>query len=479
MMAFIKEQYKVAVVSCIIIMPALYVLLFFTCPDELSKNAYQRQRERAALPTSHTPSTCTCPGKAFNLTGLFTKNEYAEVQSRRAKEFEHYKARTTSVLSKLLFAEPNSPLQYPIQGFTVLPLTSTLIPGLKLYAGDRSSYKVTLKVSKGVLTTEKPPGDVILEGAGTGMLTIESNNLFLVNYLLSSVSYKSTVYHIHTGDLAHFRFEDSEAVFPITIKQPQIPILYDMGTDISSQVTVVTKTFIRYSSLHVLLKSIRDFYKNITVIVADDSFEPEKITEDNTKHFIMPPAQGWFAGRNLVVSQVTTKYFLWVDDDFLFTEKTKIEELVTIMEAVPELDVLGGSVNQNTFHFTLLYEEGEEMEGGCLRRKSGGVLKALPGFPHCSYVHGVVNFFLARTDAVRKVGFDPELRRVAHSEFFMDGLGSLMVATCKHVSIGHQSKKGVKNIKQYGRFRHPGKGDSNMKLRAHFYKNHLKCIHYG
>ena len=50
--------------------------------------------------------------------------------------------------------------------------------------------------------------------------------------------------------------------------------------------------------------------------------------------------QGWFAGRTLAVSQVTTKYFLWVDDDFLFTEKTKIEDLVEVMEATPELDVV-------------------------------------------------------------------------------------------------------------------------------------------
>lgn len=42
--------------------------------------------------------------------------------------------------------------------------------------------------------------------------------------------------------------------------------------------------------------------------------------------------QGWFAGRNLAISQVTTKYYLWVDDDFLFTENTKIEKLVEVLE---------------------------------------------------------------------------------------------------------------------------------------------------
>lgn len=46
-------------------------------------------------------------------------------------------------------------------------------------------------------------------------------------------------------------------------------------------------------------------------------------------------AQGWFAGRNLAVSQVVTKYVLWVDDDFIFTANTKLERMVDILEKTP------------------------------------------------------------------------------------------------------------------------------------------------
>lgn len=49
--------------------------------------------------------------------------------------------------------------------------------------------------------------------------------------------------------------------------------------------------------------------------------------------------QGWFAGRNLAISQVTTKYVLWVDDDFFFDNNTKIEVLVDVLEKT-ELDVV-------------------------------------------------------------------------------------------------------------------------------------------
>uniref|UniRef100_A0A668RBZ7 Glycosyltransferase 2-like domain-containing protein n=1 Tax=Oreochromis aureus TaxID=47969 RepID=A0A668RBZ7_OREAU len=361
------------------------------------------------------PGPCTCHQGSTILKDHLPKEQSEELKQRRAREFQ------------LLFALPNSPLQYPIQGYTVQPLTSTVIPG------------ILGSICRALCS-------------GENKLIIESSNLVLLNNLLAKVSYTSTVYHINTGDL---------------------------GIYISSHVTITTKTFLRYRELKVLLDSIRKFYNNIKVIIADDSLEPEPIHRENILHYLMPPAQGWFAGRNLAVSQVTTKYFLWVDDDFVFTEKTKIEKLVEVMEANPELDVVGGAVEENQFYFTLIYEEGEENEGGCLYRMSQGKFHSLPGYPQCFLANGVVNFFLARTDAVQKVGFDPKLQRVAHSEFFMDGLGSLLVASCSQVSIGHQPKTADSQSSTYDKYRIPGENDEEFKLQLHFYKNNLKCIKYG
>ncbi|ROL54663.1 Beta-1,4 N-acetylgalactosaminyltransferase 2 [Anabarilius grahami] len=244
--------------------------------------------------------------------------------------------------------------------------------------------------------------------------------------------------------------------------------------DVNSQVTVLIKAFLRYKELRVLIDSIRRLYPKIKIIVADDSLNPEKVVGDNVEQYIMPPAQGWFAGRNLAVSQVTTKYFLWVDDDFVFLNETRIESFVNIMEAAPELDVVGGQVEGNQFFFKLQYEEGSSEEGGCITRVTR-THAPLPGFDGCFFADGVVNYFLGRTEAVRRVGFDPFLKRVAHTEFFVDGLGDLLVVTCKGLKIGHQ-KHGPTN--KYGSFRHPPKSDSEAKITHHFFKNHLKCIKY-
>ncbi|KAA0724657.1 Beta-1,4 N-acetylgalactosaminyltransferase 1 [Triplophysa tibetana] len=179
------------------------------------------------------------------------------------------------------------------------------------------------------------------------------------------------------------------------------PLNKTLIPDINSLVTVLVKAFLRYKELKVLIESIRVNYPNIKIIIADDSHDPEKIDGDNIEHYIMPPAQGWFAGRNLAVSQVTTKYFLWVDDDFVFLNETRIESFVKIMEAAPELDVVGGEVDGNRFAFKLVYQEGNSDEGGCITRVRA-THGPVPGLNKCFFVDGLVNYFMARTDAVRR-----------------------------------------------------------------------------
>ncbi|XP_030077128.1 beta-1,4 N-acetylgalactosaminyltransferase 2 isoform X2 [Microcaecilia unicolor] len=272
-----------------------------------------------------------------------------------------------------------------------------------------------------------------------------------------------------------------EVQFPVVIQQPSIAKLYDPGADkkISSVVTICTKTFLRYHKLRILIKSIRQYYPSITIIVADDSETPENVQEPNVEQYFMPFGKGWFAGRNLAVSQVTTKYFLWIDDDFLFNEKTKIEKMVDVLEKT-NLDVVGGGVNGNFFSFKLLLEEGGE-DGDCLHWRSGSY-HPLEGFPNCVVTGGVVNFFLAHTEKVRSVGFDPKHQRVAHTEFFIDGLGTLLVGSCRDVSVSHQKKgkpsdpKAADMQKTYDTFRTERQDQVRHKLALLYFKNHLKCF---
>lgn len=79
---------------------------------------------------------------------------------------------------------------------------------------------------------------------------------------------------------------------------------------------------------------------------------------------------------------------------------------------------VGGAVREisgfvNTYQHLLSLEAGAPGRGNCFRHKKG-YYQELDGFPGCVVTDGVINFFLARTDKVREVGFDPHLKRVAH-----------------------------------------------------------------
>ncbi len=96
------------------------------------------------------------------------------------------------------------------------------------------------------------------------------------------------------------------------------------------------------------------------------------------------------------------------------------------------------------FYFILEYEEGDKSDGGCLRRIRG-FHQPLPGYDGCFLVDGVVNYFLARTDAVRRVGFDPFLKRVGHtgkcSKFYFSKTSSLIASLISFIHWFHYKLK--------------------------------------
>ncbi|XP_006214364.2 beta-1,4 N-acetylgalactosaminyltransferase 2 isoform X1 [Vicugna pacos] len=409
----------------------------------------------------------------------YSQRDLPAVKMRRQAEFEHFQRREGLPHPPPLLAQPNLPFGYPVHGVEVMPLHTVPIPGLQFEGPDAPTYEVTLTASLGTLNTLADIPDSVVQGRGQKQLTISTSNRKLLNFILQHMTYTSTEYQHHRVDVVSLKSQSSVAKFPVTIRHPVIPKLYDPGPErkLRDLVTVATKTFLRPHKLKTMIQSIRQYYPDLTVIVADDSKEPLKINDNHVEYYTMPFGKGWFAGRNLAISQVTTKYVLWVDDDFIFNNKTKIEVLVDVLEKT-ELDVVGGSVLGNVFQFKLLLERGEN--GDCLHRRSG-FFRPLDGFPSCVVTSGVVNFFLAHTERLQRVGFDPRLQRVAHSEFFIDGLGSLLVGSCSNVIIGHQSRSSVVDPelatleKTYSTYRANTKAQVQFKLALHYFKNHLHC----
>ncbi|KAM6980169.1 beta-1,4 N-acetylgalactosaminyltransferase 1 [Aplochiton taeniatus] len=427
---------------------------------------------------------------AHPLHTAFEASELEEMKRRRAKEYQSFQMRSQSPTDMLIVAEVNNPLQYPTQGVEVRPLKTILIPGLALQDSLRETYSVNITATMGTLNVAAEVDGVKIKGDGEMHMTLSSSFLPNLNRQLQFVTYTNTLFHPSTADIVQFETEGHQSIFTIKIRHGVTPKLYNTGPkgeyNISALVTIATKTFLRYDKLQNLIDSVRKYYPTVTIIIADDSEIPKIVQGPHIEHYIMPFGKGWFAGRNLAVSQVTTKYVLWVDDDFIFSSNTKLEKLVDVLERTT-LDLVGGAVREATgytatYRQTISIEPGEE-NGDCLHMRRG-FHHVIQGFPNCVVTDGVINFFLARTDKVQQVGFDPRLARVAHLEFFIDGLGSLHVGSCDDVIVNHATKIKIPWVSQsesdktYAKFRYPPASSdaTHTKNGLLFFKNRFQCL---
>jgi glycosyltransferase involved in cell wall biosynthesis len=228
------------------------------------------------------------------------------------------------------------------------------------------------------------------------------------------------------------------------------------GDGVASDVTAVIKTFERPEVLGRLIASIRKYYPELRILVADDSRFP--CIRRDVDYYTMPFDSGLSAGRNLLVERVKTRYTLVLDDDFVFFKDTKIEKLHDILES-SDIDLVGGVVlHQNRDESSkpgLL-----ELQDGVLRYQRDRWYSEELG---CKICDVVPNFFMARTGALRRVKWDDALKIAEHKEFFLRAKGNVKVASCDHVKVMHQPER----TRYYNRYRNRGQQYWNLVRKKH------------
>ncbi|KPP57849.1 hypothetical protein Z043_124379, partial [Scleropages formosus] len=253
---------------------------------------------------------------AHPLHTAFKASELGEVKRRRAQEYHSFQMR----LSHRRNTQRTSSVRY---------------------------HRVNLTATLGTFNLAAEVEGVKVRGEGEMHMTLSSSLLPHLNRQLQFVTYTNTLFHPSTADTVQFETDGHQAAFTIKVRHGATPKLYNPGPkgeyNISALVTIATKTFLRYDKLQNLIDSVRRYYPDVTIVIADDSEHPQPVTGPHIEHYIMPFGKGWFAGRNLAVSQVTTKYVLWVDDDFIFTASTRLEKLVDVLESTT-LDLVSNSV---------------------------------------------------------------------------------------------------------------------------------------
>lgn len=196
------------------------------------------------------------------------------------------------------------------------------------------------------------------------------------------------------------------------------------------ELTVLVKTFERPRVLRRLVASIRRFYPRLTVLVVDDSREPTAL--EGVETLKLPFDSGLSAGRKAGLERVATRYFLLLDDDFVFFRETLLAPAIAAMEKHSEIDILGGEVIDLPFYSTHDYRAGGlyPTPSESLRRP-GTLVGGLPAYDQ------VANFFIGRTERVRLVDWDPALRIMEHADFFTRAKGKLLTVFDERLKVLH------------------------------------------
>lgn len=203
-------------------------------------------------------------------------------------------------------------------------------------------------------------------------------------------------------------------------------------------VTIIYKSFERQKMAKRLFRNIQKYYPGIKVIIADDSKEPLKIDDANAEVVQLPFNSGLSQGIISALERVKTPYLIRLDDDELLTPCSKFEEQLHFLMEHPEIDIAA------VLCFGAPFWRGAKWES---RRYYAQSMRNAPlplKIPHMTRIdkrHVVVgkvpNIFIARTEKIREVGYDKNIRMIDHNEFFYRAAGRLVSVLDEKAYIYH------------------------------------------
>jgi len=226
---------------------------------------------------------------------------------------------------------------------------------------------------------------------------------------------------------------------------------------VSQQVTVLVKTFNRPKTVTGAINQIRKFYPDIRILLADDSKETVQLDDNKTEIFPMPFDSGVSKGRNFLLEKVETPYFLMMDDDHYFNGRTRLDNMLSLLEK-HNFDILSALVFQRSpfkkeFYLKKLVDFYLNFD------LTDGVLSFVDGFhertrdyTRCDLVH---QFFLSKTEPIQKIGgWDDRLKTADHADFFIRAKKSGLKVGYTHLArVDHVHLKEERFSEDYAAFR--------------------------
>ena len=197
--------------------------------------------------------------------------------------------------------------------------------------------------------------------------------------------------------------------------------------------TIVVKTFERPQVAERFVRHARDVFGGRIVIV-DDSRTPMTAPDPNTDIVTLPHNSGVSVGRIKGLEAVQTPFVLMADDDHVLTPKVQLDAALAYLDRNPQVDAVA-----------LFVVEVPRM----YRIDFGPESNALfPGHAPLKVPYGTVidglkveaktaQCYVARTESLRSVGWDPNIRMLDHSDFFSRAAGKIVFVQDEGMTVLH------------------------------------------
>ncbi len=196
---------------------------------------------------------------------------------------------------------------------------------------------------------------------------------------------------------------------------------------IKENTTFIFKSFERQKMAKRLYHNIQSYYPGVKVVIADDSATPLNLKGDNLEVIQLPFNTGLSYGLNRALEKVTTPFVIRMDDDELLTPFSRFEKQLEFLIEHKEIDLAA------VCHLSAPQcVPPEKVAVEYYKQPMNYAPKALK-IPHMTWIdqtHIVVgkapNVFLARTEKMKMVGYDDNIRMIDHNEFFYRAAGNIV-----------------------------------------------------
>lgn len=220
---------------------------------------------------------------------------------------------------------------------------------------------------------------------------------------------------------------------------------------LADKLTITAKTFLRPTIARRFVTSARRVFSG-SIVIADDSPVPMSPPDARTEIVPLPFNSGVPTGRNAALARVRTPYTLLTDDDVVFTKATRIAQAVEYLEANPEVDGVCALQIELPRWYTKNIPDYPLFNGARPPRLPPGATVA--GLPVILMGPQV---FVARTESLRSVPYDENIRMTEHRDFFSMASGRLVFVQDPRMAVFHAR---TPFNREYSRFRRDTQADA-------------------